>query len=88
LKHVVDQQAKLLAIGAEMVAPGGHLVYAVCSLIANEGRGQVAAFLNSQTGWRAGETGVTAGRVDGDGILLTPLHDGSDGFFFTRLQKL
>jgi hypothetical protein len=28
------------------------------------------------------------GRADGDGVLLTPLHDNSDGFFFARLQKL
>lgn len=88
LKRVIDEQAKLLCIGAEMVAPGGHLVYAVCSLIAAEGRGQVAAFLASNTGWRAVETGVAAGRVDGDGTLLTPLHDGCDGFFFARLEKL
>lgn len=88
LKRVIDEQAKLLCIGAEMVAPGGHLVYAVCSLIAAEGRGQVAAFLASNTGWRAVETDVAAGRVDGDGTLLTPLHDGCDGFFFARLEKL
>lgn len=88
LKRVIDEQAKLLGIGAEMVAPGGHLVYAVCSLIANEGRGQVAAFLNSHDGWCAVETGVKAGRADGDGTLLTPHHDGSDGFFFARLKKL
>jgi 16S rRNA (cytosine967-C5)-methyltransferase len=88
LKRVIDEQAKLLDIGAEMVAPGGHLVYAVCSLIAAEGRGQVAGFLASNTDWRAVETGVAAGRVDGDGTLLTPLHDGCDGFFFARLEKL
>jgi 16S rRNA (cytosine967-C5)-methyltransferase len=48
----------------------------------------VAAFLKSHNGWRAVETGVSMGRADGDGVLLTPLHDGSDGFFFARLQKL
>jgi 16S rRNA (cytosine967-C5)-methyltransferase len=88
LKRVVDEQAKLLDIGSEMVARGGHIVYAVCSLIENEGKGQVAAFLKSHNGWRAVETGVSMGRADGDGVLLTPLHDTSDGFFFARLQKL
>ncbi len=88
LQRVIDEQAKLLGIGAEMVAPGGHMVYAVCSLIAAEGRGQVAGFLASNSGWRAVETGVSAGRPDGDGTLLTPHHDGTDGFFFARLQKL
>jgi 16S rRNA (cytosine967-C5)-methyltransferase len=88
LQRVIDEQAKLIDIGAEMVASGGHLVYAVCSLIAAEGRGQVAAFLASNPGWRAVETDVPAGRADGDGTLLTPYHDGSDGFFFARMEKL
>jgi 16S rRNA (cytosine967-C5)-methyltransferase len=88
LKRVVDEQAKRLDIGSEMVARGGHIVYAVCSLIENEGKGQVAAFLKSHNGWRAVDAGVSMGRADGDGVLLTPLHDGSDGFFFARLQKL
>lgn len=88
LRRVIDEQAKLLAIGAEMVAPGGHMVYAVCSLIAAEGRGQVAGFLASNLGWRAVETDVSAGRTDGDGTLLTPYHDSTDGFFFARLEKL
>ena len=88
LQRVIDEQAKLLGIGAEMVAPGGHMVYAVCSLIAAEGRGQVAGFLALNSGWRAVETGVPSGRIDGNGTLLTPHHDGTDGFFFARLQKL
>lgn len=88
LKRVIDEQAKLLGIGTEMVASGGHLVYAVCSLIAAEGRGQVAEFLASNPGWRAVESGVPAGRHDGHGTLLTPHHDGCDGFFFARLEKL
>jgi 16S rRNA (cytosine967-C5)-methyltransferase len=88
LKRVVDEQAKLLDIGADMVVRGGYLVYAVCSLIESEGKGQVAAFLKSHSGWRAADTGVSMGRADGDGVLLTPHHDGSDGFFFARLQKL
>jgi 16S rRNA (cytosine967-C5)-methyltransferase len=88
LEQVIAAQANLLNIGAEMVASGGHLVYAVCSLLDDEGRGQVAAFLDRHEGWRAEAIATPAGRAHGDGTLLTPLHDGSDGFFFARLQKL
>jgi 16S rRNA (cytosine967-C5)-methyltransferase len=88
LAQVVTAQTRLLDIGAEMVASGGHLVYAVCSLLDDEGRGQVAAFLNRHDGWRADDIALPAGRVHGDGVMLTPHHDGSDGFFFARLQKL
>ncbi len=88
LKRVIEEQAKLLDIGAEMVASGGHLVYAVCSLISNEGRGQMRAFLERNAGFKAVSAAVPAGRADGDGVLLTPYHDGCDGFFFAKVQKL
>jgi 16S rRNA (cytosine967-C5)-methyltransferase len=88
LEAVIAAQANLLEIGAEMVASGGHLIYAVCSLLDDEGRGQVAGFLNRHDGWRAEAIVLPAGRAHGDGLLLTPHHDGTDGFFFARLQKL
>ncbi len=88
LQQTVDLQVRLLDIAAEMVAPGGHLVYAVCSVLAAEGRGQLQQFLNSHAGWMACDTALSAGRAEGDGVILTPAHDGTDGFFLARLQKL
>jgi 16S rRNA (cytosine967-C5)-methyltransferase len=88
LKRVVEEQAILLRIAAKMVAPGGHLVYAVCSVLESEGRGQVDAFLNEQQGWQAEPLTLPAGRAHGAGLLLTPAHDQCDGFFFARLRKL
>ncbi|MGQ2931688.1 MAG: RsmB/NOP family class I SAM-dependent RNA methyltransferase, partial [Sphingopyxis sp.] len=85
-RHVADQ-AKLLRLGADLVAPGGKLVYAVCSIIAREGRAQVDDFLTRHPGWTADTdylpTGI--GRAAGGGFLLTPAHDGCDGFFLARL---
>ncbi len=85
-RHVAEQ-AKLLDIGAALVAPGGKLVYAVCSIIAREGRAQVADFLTRFPGWTAdsGYLPEGIGRAAGAGFLLTPGHDGSDGFFLARL---
>lgn len=77
LDRVAALQAHVLALAAPLVKPGGALVYAVCSLIAREGAGQVAAFLAANPGWQ----------VDGGGRLLTPARDGTDGFFFARLAK-
>ncbi len=89
LAHVITAQANLLDIASEMVAQGGYLVYAVCSLLDDEGRGQIDVFLNRQTGWQAAlPEFLTAGRPHGAGVLLTPHHDGTDGFFFARAQKL
>jgi 16S rRNA (cytosine967-C5)-methyltransferase len=88
LKQVIDAQANLLDIAAEMVAPGGHLVYAVCSLLDDESRGQMTGFLGRHDGWHTALIDLATGRAHGDGILLTPHHDGTDGFYFAKLQKL
>ena len=88
LEQVIAAQAYLLSIASEMVASGGYLVYAVCSLLDDEGREQVADFLNRYEGWRVDTIDLPAGRTHGGGVLLTPYHDGTDGFFFARLQKL
>lgn len=85
-RHLADQ-AKLLDIGADLVAPGGKILYAVCSIIAREGRAQVDEFLNRHPGWTTDTSCLPAGigRAAGGGFLLTPAHDGCDGFFLARL---
>lgn len=85
-RHLADQ-AKLFDIGAHMVAPGGKLLYAVCSIIAREGRAQVDDFLIRNPGWTVDGDVLPhgVGRAAGSGFLLTPAHDGCDGFFLARL---
>ncbi len=85
LDRVVALQAKLLDLAAPLVKPGGALVYATCSVLSREGAGQAAAFLGRRSGWTAQELGFDGGRVEGPGCLLTPAHDGTDGFFVARL---
>jgi 16S rRNA (cytosine967-C5)-methyltransferase len=77
----------VLAVGATLVKPGGSLVYAVCSLIAKEGRSQIASFLNINKGWKAVPIDAGVGRADGHGLMLSPSHDGTDGFFIARLAR-
>lgn len=86
-RHVADQ-AILMDLGAELVAPGGKLLYAVCSVISREGREQVDRFLAAHPGWTAEQDIVPdgVGRAAGAGYLLTPGHDGCDGFFLARLR--
>jgi 16S rRNA (cytosine967-C5)-methyltransferase len=87
LDRLVSAQARLLGIGAELVRPGGALVYAVCSILAREGAEQVRAFLGRRSDWVEQDILEGAGRTDGDGRLLTPGHDSTDGFFIARLCK-
>ena len=87
LDRLLAAQARLLDLGAELVKPGGHMVFAVCSLLTREGAGQAAAFLARHSSWVAEATPIPAGRLDGVGRLLTPGHDATDGFFVARFVR-
>jgi len=87
LDRLVAVQVRLLDIAAELVRPGGHLVYAVCSLLSREGPGQIEGFLQGHSSWISEDAGIAAGRSDGAGRLLTPAHDRTDGFFVARLRR-
>ena len=87
LDRVIATQHRLLDLAADLLAPGGRLVYAVCSLLSREGAGQISGFLGSRSSWISEEALMTAGRRDDAGRLLTPGHDGTDGFFVARLRR-
>jgi 16S rRNA (cytosine967-C5)-methyltransferase len=83
LARLVGLQAHLLDVAAQLVRPGGSIVYAVCSLLAEEGRGQAEA-LAGRSALVPDPLAMTAGRAAGAGRLLSPAHDGTDGFFVAR----
>ena len=87
LDRLAEAQRRLLDIAAELVRPGGAIVYAVCSLLTREGAGQVGTFLGSRSGWVGQDSFNEFGRSDGAGRLLTPARDSTDGFFVARLSK-
>lgn len=88
LTRLINEQARILDLAAPLVRPGGRLVYAVCALTEEEGAGQVHAFLARHSGWRAADIGIPAGRKYGEGRLLSPAHDGTDGFFIAALVRI
>ncbi|MCB2013876.1 MAG: RsmB/NOP family class I SAM-dependent RNA methyltransferase [Sphingobium sp.] len=88
LARLRTQQARILDMAAALVKPGGRLVYAVCALTDGEGTGQTEAFLKRHTGWKTAILELPKGRKYGEGCLLTPAHDGTDGFFIATLVKL
>jgi 16S rRNA (cytosine967-C5)-methyltransferase len=83
LSTLVKLQAHLLDVAAELVRPGGFLVYAVCSLLREEGRDQAEA-LSRRSSLVPEPLAMVAGRAAGTGRLLTPGRDGTDGFFVAR----
>ncbi|MEO6718051.1 MAG: RsmB/NOP family class I SAM-dependent RNA methyltransferase [Novosphingobium sp.] len=89
LSRVVFLQSRLIELAATLVRPGGRLVYVVCSLLDQEGAGQVNDFLELNDGaWQPDLLHLPGGRPRGSGIRLTPCHDGTDGFFVARLLRI
>ncbi|MDN3645233.1 RsmB/NOP family class I SAM-dependent RNA methyltransferase [Pontixanthobacter aestiaquae] len=80
-------QSRLLGIAAQLVKPGGRLIYVTCSLLDEEGLSRIDAFLNSHPGWQADTLDWPIGREHGKGRRLTPYHDGTDGFFIGRVTS-
>jgi 16S rRNA (cytosine967-C5)-methyltransferase len=87
LERLTDLQGRLLGVAADLVRPGGRVIYVTCSLLDEEGAGQMAAFLDAHPGWAAALPSLPIGRPRGAGIRLSPFHDGTDGFFIARAEK-
>ncbi|KQS04883.1 RNA methyltransferase [Sphingomonas sp. Leaf357] len=87
IARLAKTQEHVLEVGAGLVKPDGTLVYIVCSLLDEEGAGQVAAFLAAHPGWTSDTPDLPAGRAHGPGVRLTPAHDDTDGFFVARLRR-
>lgn len=95
IAKLVQVQVRLLDSAARRVAPGGRLVYCVCSLEHEEGEGQVAHFLARRPEFAldpiaAGEGGSPEASRRDDGVLrILPHHreGGTDGFFVARFVR-
>jgi 16S rRNA (cytosine967-C5)-methyltransferase len=87
---------EILESGARMVAPGGTLVFAVCSLEREEGEEQIAAFLSGHPEFS--RLSIAAEEIFGHADWITPdgdlrtlpcyLPGGMDGFYAARLKRL
>jgi len=91
----IGEQAAILDNAARFVKPGGRLAYVTCSVFAEENTDQVDAFLvrhpeftcvDQQALWDE-RLGRGQARFSPQGILMTPLTTGTDGFFFAALQR-
>jgi 16S rRNA (cytosine967-C5)-methyltransferase len=84
-------QGQILDAIWPLLAPGGTLLYATCSLLPEENENQVAAFLARTPGAApcpiAADPGLEWGLARGLGRQTLPEPDGMDGFFYARLEK-
>lgn len=84
-----ELQRRLIDAAASAVAPGGALVYSVCSDTAEEGPEQVAAFVARRPEFTVERPAEAAGLpLHDDGSLrLDPERHGADGFYAARLRR-
>jgi 16S rRNA (cytosine967-C5)-methyltransferase len=85
-------QGRLLQAAWQLLAPGGRLVYATCTVTRSENRGVIAEFLGRTPGaatvpsddWE-GWPGL--GEADEFGRQILPGEAGADGFYYAVLSK-
>jgi 16S rRNA (cytosine967-C5)-methyltransferase len=85
-------QGRLLHAVWDLLAPGGRLVYATCTVTHSENREVLAEFLNSTPGASivpvdAWEGWPGFGEADAFGRQILPGEAGADGFYYAALTK-
>ncbi|MFT8765058.1 MAG: RsmB/NOP family class I SAM-dependent RNA methyltransferase [Gluconobacter potus] len=93
IQELVIKQAQILDRAASLVKPGGRMIYATCSLLACENGQQIDAFLKRRTDFvrlpkeQMSEL-LPAELRNKAQFSLTPLRDGTDGFFACVLERV
>lgn len=95
LAELLIKQREILDTSAQLVRPGGRLVYATCSLLPEENELQVEAFLERHPGFKPvplerawAEAGLSGSPpCPGPWMALSPAAHGTDGFFAAVLER-
>ncbi len=94
IERLTALQSQILASAGRLVKPGGRLIYATCSFLADENERQVARFLESfpefallpiTAVWH--EALATPCPVETEMLRLTPARHGTDGFFVAVMAR-
>ncbi len=97
VERLAVQQAQMIDAAANLLAPGGILIYCTCSLQPEEGINQIQRALSTETlfeRWPIHKTlapGFEGGILPSGDIQILPSHlsdiGGTDGFFISRLRR-
>jgi len=87
LTRLVETQARMLRALWPLLAPGGVLLYATCSLLPEENECQMAGFLTENADARERPIAADWGRARSVGVQILPGEDDMDGFYYARVEK-
>ncbi|MCL2344762.1 MAG: RsmB/NOP family class I SAM-dependent RNA methyltransferase [Desulfobulbus sp.] len=89
--ELAAKQAAILAAAAKLARPGGRVVYATCSLLAEENEAIVAAFLAEHPDFIPISASDILARhgiaLEGETLRLLPHRHHTDGFFAAALER-
>lgn len=92
----LSTQEKILELASHVVTPGGVLVYATCSLLAQENQDQLQRFLALRPDFEAAPWPSVSPWISQDilykvkdphGVQLLPEQNSHDGFYFARVRR-
>jgi 16S rRNA (cytosine967-C5)-methyltransferase len=102
LNELTELQRDILNKAADLVIPGGRLIYATCSVLPEENEDQIAWFLEQHPDFKAlpiadvwqatigtdcPSNAISPGINNGTYLSLTPARHDTDGFFAAVLEK-
>lgn len=90
VREMAALQGRMLDAAAEVVAPGGLLVYSTCTLEPEENEDAVTSFLSGRADFSVEVTDAVPSRfLDDEGrLVVTPQGSGFDGAFAARLRRV
>lgn len=88
IKSILPIQQKILEAMWPLLAPGGRLVYATCSILPEENEAQIAAFKQKHADCQVVPTPLHLGQWTGHGVQIFPGEHSMDGFFYSTLEKV
>ncbi|TVL41892.1 16S rRNA (cytosine(967)-C(5))-methyltransferase [Shewanella algae] len=86
IEELAKVQQQILDHCWQWLKPGGVLLYATCSILPQENRDQVVAFLERTPDARLGAI-TQADQLDAIGWQILPGQDNMDGFYYARIVK-
>ena len=87
IPKLVQDQAQILAALWPLLKSGGMLLYATCSILAEENTLQIQHFLQENADAELQPINSDWGQQQVAGTQILPGEDGMDGFFYALIQK-